>query len=105
MTPTPESPVTTTPAFWQFAGAYLHQDWPEEYGDPWRALEAFMTDEPSLARALVDEIGQVLQDHPSEDELASYVNGEGACYVPGPDEGGYRGWLTEVARRVRAATA
>ena len=104
MTSTPEGSVPTTPAFWQFAGAYLHQDWPDEYGDPWRALEAFITDEPALAQVLPHEIERALQEHGSENELASFVAGQGGFYVPRPEDGGYRGWLTEVARRVREAT-
>ncbi len=97
--------MTTAPAFWHFAGAYLHQDWPEEYGDPWRALAAFVTDEPALAAAMPDEIEHALQDNGSEEGLAAFVIVQGAAFVPGPDDGGYRGWLTEVARRVRVATA
>jgi len=96
--------VTNTPAFWQFAGAYLHQDWAEVHGDEWRALDSFIAGEPHLAPSLPEEIEQILREHRSEAELATFVDGQGAAFLPSADQGGYHGWLTEVARRVRAAT-
>src|SRR6478735_10325840 len=42
----PEEPVTTTPALWQFLGAYLHQDWPIEFDDEWAALDRFIEESP-----------------------------------------------------------
>ncbi len=91
--------MTSTPAMWQFAGAYLHQDWPEESKDEWAALDAFMKEEPELATKLPTEIAWILDRHPSEEELRRYVDEQGACFVPRPEDGGYRGWLEEVARR------
>lgn len=95
-----------TPAFWQFAGAYLHQDWPEVHGSARQALRAFIQGEPQLASCLPGEIDSILRQHPSEAALRAYVvDDQGACYVPSVDEGGYRGWLTSIAEQVRAATA
>jgi CdiI immunity protein len=95
--------MTSTPAMWQFAGAYLHQDWPEESADEWAALDAFMDGEPELAARLPTEIAWILDHHRSEDELRRYVDEQGASFVPGPEDGGYRGWLQEIARRVSAS--
>lgn len=92
----------TTPAFWQFAGAYLHEDWPEVHGTVWQALEDFMRHEPQLARRLPAEIEQLLAARATESELGDYVESEGGCYLP-PE--GYRAWLAEVARRVSASAA
>ena len=41
--------MTTTPALWQFLGAYLHQDWPIEFDDEWATLDRFIEGEPELA--------------------------------------------------------
>jgi hypothetical protein len=95
--------MTSTPAMWQFAGAYLHQDWPEESEDEWDALAAFIEGEPDLATKLPTEIAWILDQHPREDELRRYIDEQGASFVPRPEDGGYRGWLEEIARRVTAS--
>ncbi|MEJ7832037.1 MAG: contact-dependent growth inhibition system immunity protein [Nocardioides sp.] len=91
------------PGFWHFAGVYVNEDWPFAYGDVWAALDAFIAESPDLAAKLVDEIRMVLTALSTEDELRDYVLGQGAAYAPGPEDGGYRGWLLEVARRVASA--
>lgn len=94
--------MSETPAFWQFTGAYLNQDWPEIHGSPRQALNAFIQREPQLASRMPDEIEQILRQFATEEALRSYVvDNQGACYVPDPDEGGYRGWLEAVATQIR----
>lgn len=86
-------------------GTYFHQDFFEDYGDEWGALDAFMRLDAHLVSALPDEIDRLLATHPTEDALDDYLNDLGCEYLAGPEDGGYRGWLTEVARRVREATS
>ena len=95
--------MNMTPALWEFLGGYLHQDWADEFTDEWQALDQFISDAPELASGLAGEINRVLSEHDSEYDLHSYLTQQGANYRP-LDEGGYRGWLTEIARRVSAAT-
>jgi hypothetical protein len=98
-----EEMMTTTPAMWHFAGAYLHEDWPEESRDEWAALAAFIEDEPELATKLPIEITWILDQYSGEDELRRFVDELGASFVPRPEDGGYRGWLEEIARRAAVA--
>ena len=99
MPPTPE----TTPALWQFLGAYLHQDWPIEFDDEWAALDRFIEESPELASHLPIEIDGALGEHHAESDLRAFLVAQGCNYVPDPEEGGYRGWLSEIARRVSQA--
>ncbi len=40
----------------------------------------------------------------AEDTVDSFLKSLGSCYTTTPEEGGYRGWLAEISRRVAAAT-
>ncbi|GAA2143393.1 hypothetical protein GCM10009844_15840 [Nocardioides koreensis] len=93
--------MTTTPALWEFLGGYLHQDWALEFTNEWQALDQFISDAPELASSMTDEINRVLSEHKSEDDLHAYLAQLGANFRP-LDEAGYRGWLSEIARRVEA---
>ena len=84
-------------------GAYLHQDWPLEFDDEWAALDRFAQDSPELAGQLPAEIDLVLRRNRSEPDLRTFLIGEGGNDVHDAQTGGYRGWLTEIARRVTAA--
>jgi hypothetical protein len=82
-------------------GGYLNQDWPEEYGDPWLAVEAFVRYEPeyaSLLRADVESlIAQCHSDRELERRLDKFALGYAAT------NGGwssYSTWLQAVADRV-----
>ncbi len=89
-----------TPALEQLMGAYLHQDYDLE-GDVWDNVDAFVVESPDLVPLLAAEVAWA---------RATPTNGSSrsSCspWAPrwsGPDEGGYRGWLSEIARRVGQA--
>ncbi len=90
-----------TPALWELAGIYLNADWRDDYADEWAALDAFVREIPEDVPLLPAEIDLILRRHRSEDALGEYLKEQGAVFVPDPERGGYRAWLTEVARRVR----
>lgn len=96
--------TTQSPALWQFAGAYLHEDWPEVHGDEWGALDAFINDEPRLAQQLPDEIDSLLRRFTTEAQLDTFFEGLGSAFLPDPEAGGYHAWLEEVAARARRAS-
>ncbi len=92
-----------TPALRHLMGAYFHQDFFVSYGGVWETLEQFTRDAPEEAELLPREIGLVLDTHATEAEVEAFLNELGCEYLVQPDDGGYRGWLTEIARRIRAA--
>lgn len=92
-----------TPALEQLVGAYFHQDWMLEHHDEWAVIDDFITAERALAPQLPDEVASVLVAYSSEPEVQAFLLRLGSCYTTRDPEG-YRGWLTEVARRVREAT-
>ena len=95
-----------TPATWQFVGAYLFQDWTAHYVDEWGALDEFLEGEPTLAPQLPTEVDWILERFSTEAELRDYlVDKQGSYFLPSEDEGGFRGWLTEVAHRAREGEA
>ena len=89
-----------TPALAQLMGAYFHQDWYEEHHDEWANLDDFLEGE-SLAPRLPDEVEHVLATFDDDEEIGEYLWSIGSYYVPDPAAGGYRGWLTEIAKRAR----
>jgi hypothetical protein len=82
-------------------GGYLDQDWPEEYGDPWAAVEAFVRWEPELApflRADVESlVANVESDQHIERRLAKFGLGFAATEA---GWNSYGTWLRAVADRV-----
>ncbi len=87
-----------------FLSNYFHQDFNEDFGDQWGALDSFLEHEQEQAVAVPSEVKQLLATHPTEDELDVYLTDLGCEYRASAEDGGYRGWLTEIARRVEAAT-
>ena len=86
-----------------FLGTYFHQDFNDEFG----SARVLLT--PSWHRSPTRQPGprpdpRVLRAHPTEQELETYLEDLRCQYLPGESEGGYRGWLSEIARRVEAAT-
>ncbi len=89
------------PALTQLVGAYLHYDWPEEFGTVWAAVDAFAEGEP-IADRLPAEVDRLLGAGHDEAALWSIVVDEmGSGYGPYGGET-MAAWLAEVARRVRA---
>ena len=95
--------MTATPALMHLVGAYLNLDWLDDYEDEWAALDDFIAGEPQAARALPGEIAMVLTTYPTEEAVHAYLDELYTGYAADPDEGGFRGWLVEVSRRVQAA--
>lgn len=88
-----------TPRLGTLMGAYFHEDWVDD-GDEDSTVRLFLGEQPGSVE-IVREIDQVLTAMPNEEDVERYVLGLGACYVPGPDEGGYRGWLASIAAQAR----
>lgn len=96
--------MSPTPALHHLVGAYVNEDVFDFYDDVWAALDDFIAGAPDDARTLPGEIATLLETHADEDSLKQFLLYELAVgFLPDPNEGGYRGWLIEVSRRVQAA--
>lgn len=93
--------MTSTPALRHLLGAYLNQDWFDFYTDENAAIDDFIRETPDLARELPQEIDDLLASG-VDAGLEAYLDSIGNEYLPS-DDLGYRGWLSQVADRVRAA--
>jgi hypothetical protein len=87
------------PALWQFLGAYLHQDWREEYESTSDALRDFVSGNPDLAIQLPHELQHVLTTTP-DDVLDELIGDLGSFFVPSRTGQSPRDWL----RRLKAET-
>ena len=92
-----------TPAAWHLMGAYLNQDWSDDFEDEWAAVDAFVAESPSIAPLLPAEIDSVLASVTSEGGLEAWITEQGASYRPVPGAT-YRAFLQTVSERVRRAT-
>jgi|GEM_PF-2824152 len=79
----------------------------EDFETWWSGLEQYLVDDPPAdQRVLVREIVHVLADTSRTDEqLGDLLERHGFYGYLSDTPGGYRGWLEEVARRVRAHLA
>ena len=96
--------MTTTPALEQLAGVYLNQDWVLDYKTWEAAVDAFISESSEDVPLLPAEIERVLAAVDSDEELRDYLLTLGMAY-DADSHGGYRGWLSEIARRVEAVIA
>lgn len=84
------------PALWQFLGAYLHQDWQDEYESPNGALRDFVSGDPGFAVDLPTEIEQVLTSTADDATLEATLVNLGSFFVPSRAGQNPRDWLRHV---------
>lgn len=84
------------PALWQFFGAYLHQDWREEYESPSAALRDFVSGDPGYAVDLPTEIEQVLTATADDAALEETLVDLGSFFLPSRAGQNPREWLHDL---------
>lgn len=84
------------PALWQFFGAYLHQDWREEYESPSAALRDFVSGDSGYAVDLPTEIEQVLTSTADDVALEETLVDLGSFFVPSRAGENPREWLRRL---------
>lgn len=88
-----ESPELAT-----LIGAYYHED----FDTVWGALDEYLENStPSERQRVVGEIDLVLASAEGDAEVERFLDTLGNCVDRSKEPGGYRGWLEEIARRVR----
>ncbi|MBU1803233.1 contact-dependent growth inhibition system immunity protein [Nocardioides sp.] len=79
----------------------------EDFETWWSGLDQYLDDDPPEdQQELIQEIEHVLADRTRTDEqLGDLLESRGFYGYLSDTPGGYRGWLEEIARRVRAHLA
>jgi hypothetical protein len=86
------------PALTLLAGEFLHENWPDEYGDVDEAVEVFAACHPELAERLGEEVEELLAQRLSEDQLADLLVGHlGLGHWPEGPYVAYEVWLRRAA--------
>jgi hypothetical protein len=90
--------MTRYPLIKRFLGAYMHQDWHDDYADEWAAVADFMHDAPDEVAPFQSEIAALLAEHQFEDQVKSVVLDElRSCYMPDVLGWKYRDWLKALS--------
>lgn len=89
------------PTLSHLLGAYLHQDFLDEFRSPTAAVEAFLVDEPASRRALMGEIDAVLRDERFLASPDSMLLDLGCYYNTHADGLAAAGWLSQVRRMLQ----
>ena len=94
------------PTLGHFFGVYLGEDWPEDYGSEWAAVDAFIAEGPAEDPGLFcAEITRLLAQHPSENEVREIVLDDLRSYLlPEVDGWKYRDWLQALAYHAARVT-
>ena len=84
------------PALEQFLGAYLHQDWQDEYSTTAMGFQDFLDGEPRYGALIAAELRRVLASGEDEAGLLELIRDCGSYYLP--DDWGLtaRTWLTSL---------
>ncbi len=91
-----------TPTIEHFFGAYLHQDWTDEFETSIEALRQFAHDEPGDVRSLLDELRELSNRNLSDSEFEEFAEKRGSFYLAANHNGGYRQWLSELIDEAHA---
>ena len=93
--------MTDLKALGTLIGGYLNEDWPDEYGDPWLAVDRFVLWEPDYAPLVRADVEQLVAACGSDDEIEKIMDRFGLGYAATTDGwSSYRAWLLAVADRV-----
>ena len=92
-----------TPALAYLLGTYFHQDFRLVHGGVWETVDAFLLENPEDAGALPAEIQSVLRSR--AEDLPALFEEFGSEFAPTANDGGHRGFLVELARRVETRSA
>ena len=88
------------PALRHFLGAYLHQDWRDEYADSFDALDDFLLGSPPLALLIGPEIDRLIQESLPSEDLERRLFELGSYYMPSLLGQDPSTWLRELRARI-----
>lgn len=89
------------PNLGEFLGCYFHQDWPCDDESAIAVIERYLSEWPrDEVLAVIEEIGQLLEEVRNEADLRAAVLKLGSYYEVGADGLTYREWLESVSKRL-----
>jgi hypothetical protein len=89
------------PTLRHLLGAYLHQDWADEFPTVWEGVTAFMRDEPAMVDPLRADVDTLLAEGRSEDALRRLLVDECGIGYWAPGDGlSFSEWLAELRARL-----
>jgi hypothetical protein len=92
------------PELTQFLGAYLHQDFLEEFPTAADVVDAFINDEPpDSVQSAAAEIDRLLQDERFLRSPDSVLLDLGCYYDPTAEGWSILGWMRQVGRALRGS--
>lgn len=84
------------PALWHFLGAYLHQDWQDEYESTEMGFRDFLSGEPHYGALVAAELTAVLGSGRDDAALEELVRDCGSFYIPGRHGIATSRWLADL---------
>ncbi len=85
------------PSLVQLFGAYLHQDWCDEFESPDEAVNAFRSGEPEEAvSAARQELSELIALDLDETALSDLMSSLGCYYDPTGDGVSTRDWIVSI---------
>lgn len=93
------------PALWHFLGAYLHQDWRDEYSSTEMAFKDFLDGEPRYGALIAAELTATLESGLDEPGLETLVRDCGSSYQPSNDGIATATWLASLLAMSRGSAA
>ncbi|MCW2738637.1 contact-dependent growth inhibition system immunity protein [Nocardioides sp.] len=91
------------PALEQFLGAYLHQDWLDEYTSTEMGFRDFLDGEPRHGALIAAELDRVLNSGEDDATLLDLIRDCGSYYLPDAWGLTARAWLTRLLELCTAA--
>lgn len=82
------------PALELFLGAYLHQDWQDDYSSTEAAFEDYLASESTLALEIPHELNAVLSSGETDADILELIRKAGSYYLPDAHGLSARTWLT-----------
>ena len=92
------------PALGHFLGAYLHQDWDDDYQSTEMAFQDYLNDEPSSIAEVTAELTTVLESGEDDAAIEDLLRKAGSFYIPSKHGVAPSTWLAGLLDMCSGAT-
>ena len=92
------------PALEHYLGAYLHQDWDDDFQSPEMAFEDYIAGEPRWASEIAAELTTVLESGEDDAAIEELLRDAGSFYLPSKHGVAPSAWLARLLSMCPGAT-